>query len=170
MGNVTSDIEIVPMTVSHVPEASRIEKAVFPDPWSPTAFLEILSLSDKNWIVRRSGRLVAYLLTQWVADEVHILNLAVAPRVQRQGIAARLLAFLVERAAHENMQDMFLEVRASNVAARSLYERFGFRELAVRKRYYRDGEDAVVMHCPVKVAPTETGDAAEGETGHTREE
>jgi ribosomal-protein-alanine N-acetyltransferase len=57
-----------------------------------------------------------------------------------------MLKFLIESGAKKGSRDLFLEVRASNLPARTLYERFGFSPLSVRKKYYADGEDAMILH------------------------
>jgi [ribosomal protein S18]-alanine N-acetyltransferase len=144
--NPESDIRIVPFTTEHLTPVLRIEKTVFRDAWTASAFLEILSFSDKCWVVWAGDEIAAYLVTQWVLDEVHILNVAVNPEWQRKGIARRLLAFLLDLCRTQGMRDLYLEVRVSNSPAIFLYESFGFRELTIRRRYYPDGEDARVMH------------------------
>ena len=140
------DIQIDRMSVDHLAAVLRIENDVFHDPWSQTAFFEVLSLSPHNWVALVDGAVVGYLISQWVLDEVHILNVAVAAERQRHGIGRELLAFLVKTAAKRGMRDLFLEVRICNRPAITLYEHFGFEGITVRKGYYIDGEDALVMH------------------------
>jgi ribosomal-protein-alanine N-acetyltransferase len=141
-----TEIRIVPLTTEHLSAVMKIERAAFRDPWTATAFHEILGFSDKCWAAFASEELAGYLVTQWVLDEVHILNVAVASGMQRRGVAARLMEFLLSLSRRWGMRDLFLEVRVSNLAAISLYEGLGFHELALRPRYYPDGEDARVMH------------------------
>jgi [ribosomal protein S18]-alanine N-acetyltransferase len=140
------NLEIIPMTVSHVPSVLRIERAVFRDAWSEAAFLDALNISDKCWVAMSGDETAGYLLTQWVLDEIHIFNVAVAPQRQRQNVASRMMEFLLDLGTRSGMRYLFLEVRVSNTPAIALYERFGFRELAIRRKYYADGEDARVMH------------------------
>jgi len=141
-----TDVAIIPMTMEHVPAVAEIERMVFPDPWTTESFFEVIGMSDKCWIAEKSGRVIGYLITQWVSDEIHILNVAVKPDAQRRGIGASLLNFLFHLGGQQGMRDVYLEVRLSNHAAQALYFQFGFTKLAVRSRYYRDGEDALVMH------------------------
>jgi ribosomal-protein-alanine N-acetyltransferase len=141
-----AEIRIVPLTAGHLPAVMKIERAAFRDPWAGTAFLEALGFSDKCWAAFTGEELAGYLVTQWVLDEVHILNLAVALHRQRQGVATQLMEFLLGLCRGRGMRDLFLEVRVSNRAAICLYEGLGFRELAIRSGYYPDGEDARVMH------------------------
>lgn len=134
------------MTMDHLPAVTAIELAVFPDPWTYESFLEVNSMTDKCWVAVQAERVVGYLITQWVSDEIHVLNVAVSPDRQRQGIGATLLNFLLDSGEQQGMRDVYLEVRLSNQAAQALYVEHGFARLAVRRRYYRDGEDALVMH------------------------
>ncbi|WP_382328630.1 ribosomal protein S18-alanine N-acetyltransferase [Hydrogenophaga sp. UC242_50] len=82
-------------------------------------------------------------------DEVHLLNITVAPAHQRQGWARFMLDALVLWSRGQQAQWLWLEVRQSNEAARRLYERYGFSQVGLRKGYYPDGhlrrEDAIVM-------------------------
>jgi ribosomal-protein-alanine N-acetyltransferase len=156
------EIRIVPMTTAHLAPVTEIERAVFRDPWTASAFIEVLSLSDKCWVAFLGEELVAYLVTQWVLDEAHILNVAVAPNAQRRGVARQLLNFLLGLCSARGMRDLFLEVRVSNAAAIALYEGLGFHELAVRTRYYPDGEDARLMHLHLTDVSSEEPDPEEG--------
>lgn len=144
--NPEPEIRIVPFTTEYLTPAIHIERTVFRDAWTASAFLEILGFSDKCWIALRGDEVAGYLVTQWVLDEIHILNIAVTPALQRRGMARLLLSFLLDLGRTWGMRDLFLEVRASNSPAISLYQSFGFRDLTTRRRYYPDGEDARVMH------------------------
>jgi ribosomal-protein-alanine N-acetyltransferase len=150
-----ADIKFLRMTTDHLAPVLAIERRVFGDPWSDAAFLEVLSFSPHNWVALAGGEVAGYLMTQWVLDEIHILNVAVDAARQRQGIGRRLLAFLLQKAARRGMRDLFLEVRIGNAAAIALYRSFGFADLTRRKRYYPDGEDALVMHCRLAAEPTD---------------
>ncbi len=125
----------------------RIEKSVSPDPWSESLFAEELSAGgDRHWLVATAGPLVVgFGGLLFVADEAHLMNLAVAPAHQRHGIATRLVANLLLGAGDRGSVAMTLEVRASNRGAQDLYRRFGFLDAGHRPRYYPDGEDAVIM-------------------------
>jgi ribosomal-protein-alanine N-acetyltransferase len=98
------------------------------------------------WVAREEGaRAAAFLLAWHVADELHVLNVATRAELRRRGIARALLQHAVRYARENAIRSVFLEVRASNVAARALYGGLGFSEVNVRARYYPDGEDAVEM-------------------------
>jgi ribosomal-protein-alanine N-acetyltransferase len=87
----------------------------------------------------------AYIVYWVVADEMHLLNLAVHPARRRQGIARALLTEALARVRTQGVVVVWLEVRPSNAAALALYQAFGFEEVGVRPGYYSDcGEDALV--------------------------
>ena len=93
-----------------------------------------------------TGEVVAFANYWLVADELHILNIAVHPRQRRSGHATRLLAHMVEVARQGTCRCVTLEVRRSNAVAQQLYRRFAFRAVGVRPNYYaEDQEDAIVM-------------------------
>ncbi len=82
------------MTTDHIAPVLEIERRVFDDPWSAAAFLEALSFSVHNWVALADGAVAGYLITQWVLDEIHVLNVAVDTARQRRGIGRLLMAFL----------------------------------------------------------------------------
>ena len=80
-------------------------------------------------------------------DDAHVTNIAVHPEWQRRGIATDLLLELAWKARERECQALTLEVRMSNTPAQELYRRFGFVPAGVRKKYYENVEDAMVMWC-----------------------
>ncbi|RPH94529.1 GNAT family N-acetyltransferase, partial [candidate division KSB1 bacterium] len=121
MSDTPAEIQIVPMAANHLAPVLKIEKTVFRDSWTASSFLEVIRMSDKSWVALSGEGVAGYLVTQWVLDEVHILNLAVTVPMQRQGIAAKLMQFLIDLCGNSGMRDLFLEVRVSNLPAISLY-------------------------------------------------
>lgn len=120
----------------------------FNAPWTREMFQQELANSETSsqWVAESGGVLRGYILWWYVADEVHIVNVAVHPGFRRRGVARRLLAAVFEAARDRGMTIATLEVRFHNTAAITLYESLGFRKVAIRKAYYADnGEDAVVM-------------------------
>ena len=91
--------------------------------------------------------MVGYAAIRFTPADAHVTNIAVDPRWQRRGIASELLLELAWKARERECQGWSLEVRASNKAAQELYRRFGFVPAGVRKKYYENVEDAIVMWC-----------------------
>ena len=127
----------------------EIERLSFVTPWVRQAFSDEL---DRPWahleILRDegSGRTVGFCNYWLVADELQILNIAVHPEFRKQGHASLLANHILAAAREGKARVVSLEVRVSNLPARSLYQKLGFREVGVRPRYYADnGEDAVLM-------------------------
>jgi ribosomal-protein-alanine acetyltransferase len=96
-------------------------------------------------VARAGGALAGYLVSRLVADEVELLSIAVEPGLRRRGVAGALLCELHRHACAGGARVVFLEVKASNEAARALYLGHGYAEVGLRPRYYSDGEDAVLM-------------------------
>ncbi len=134
------------MKESDLPEVMRIEREVFHPGWSELAFLNDLRNPSALYLVLRlDGKIVGYAGMWLIVDEVHITNVAVKPEYRGRGFAKRLILRLLHIARQRGMVRATLEVRISNTPAQKLYEKFGFRPVAVRKRYYNDGEDALIM-------------------------
>ena len=147
------------MRADDLEEVMVIERVAFKHPWSTELFRRELEHDWSTILVcvepltsapaekgAGSERIVAFLIYWLVHDEVHVLNVAVAPEHRRKGIA-RLLLTETEKRAHQASASMLtLEVRRSNVAAVELYLEFDYRAVGVRPNYYVDeGEDAIVM-------------------------
>jgi len=96
-------------------------------------------------VAQRGGALLGYVLFWHVADEVHLLNVAVAPDARRGGVGRALVEDVLAYARAHAVAKVLLEVRASNGPAIALYEALGFEPFNVRKRYYDDGEDALEL-------------------------
>lgn len=130
-----------------VPGMVEVERACFADPWSPGAIREAVQTETSRAFVAEGPRgILGFVLARTSGSEAEILDLAVLPGSRRQGIARELLR-AVQRAAQEaGVAEIFLEVRESNRAAISLYQREGFRPVGMRPRYYRNPpEDALVL-------------------------
>ncbi|MFI5261687.1 MAG: ribosomal protein S18-alanine N-acetyltransferase [Candidatus Limnocylindrales bacterium] len=136
------------MRVEDIADVHVIERASFPVPWPTYAFRQELETNRlARYLVVRSGDLIVAYGGLWLmVDEAHVTTFAVLPAWRRQGIGARLLLALLDMATEMGAVVATLEVRISNLDARRLYERFGFRPVGVRPRYYSDNsEDALIM-------------------------
>ena len=138
------------MEAGDLDEVLEIEQASFPRPWTrgmfeselrnPVSFSYTLKVRPQDGKEEIGGYVVLWV----VHGEAHILNIAVNPKYRGRGIATRLMQLMLELMKRNLVYEVFLEVRVSNMAARNLYKRFGFRESFIRKKYYGD-EDAIVM-------------------------
>ncbi|HXW04897.1 MAG TPA: ribosomal protein S18-alanine N-acetyltransferase [Vicinamibacterales bacterium] len=130
---------------------AELEAATFTNPWTRDMLERELrdSAVARVYVARLPGDPVAAFCTCWlVLDELHINTVAVASVYRRRGLATRLMRHIMAEAAAEGASRTTLEVRRSNEAARRLYERLGFREVAVRKNYYsQPEEDGLVLWC-----------------------
>ncbi len=127
-----------------------IERLSFAQPWSLASFNRELSLPFSRLVVATEGadrheRVEGYLCRWLVADETHILNIAVHPDLRRAGLGALLLREAIDEAHAKEIELVTLEVRRSNLVARGLYRKFGLEERRLRRNYYGPGEDAIVM-------------------------
>ncbi len=129
---------------------ARLEQECMPSPWSRNSVAEeLLSNESSRFFVAvdsESRKIVGYA-GSWVVPpfECQIGNVAVSGDFRRQGVATKLLSALFDAAAEEGIKDITLEVRPSNTAAITLYEGLGFRQEGLRKKYYDDLEDAIIM-------------------------
>lgn len=133
-------------TKEDVAKIAALEKRCFSDPWSEEMFLGSMRLPVfYSVLIEEEGELIGYACENILFEDAEIANVAVAPEHRRKGFGNVLLAWLEKTAREQNAEKLFLEVRASNTPAKTLYEKVGFEPLSVRKRYYEDGEDAIVM-------------------------
>src|SRR6478672_9999093 len=141
-------VVIEPMRLEDVEEVQRIEEASFSTPWPPNAYRSELMTNRlaAYLVVRAQDRIVAYGGMWLMVDEAHITTFAVHPAWRRQRLGERLLLAFLDLAKDRHAREATLEVRLSNVAARRLYEKYGFRPVGLRPRYYSDNnEDALIM-------------------------
>jgi len=137
-----------PMALDDLPEVHRIEQASFSVPWPDDAYRSELRANRlaSYLVVRSEESLVAYGGIWLMVDEAHITTFAVDPAWRRQRVGETLLLALLDVAVSRRAREATLEVRLSNLPARRLYEKYGFRPVGLRPRYYSDnGEDALIM-------------------------
>lgn len=142
---------VEPLRRRHLPGVMPIERASYPRPWTVGVLhseIEMMQRGERHYLVARDGNeIVGYGGLMFVIDDAHLTNIAVTPERQRQGIATRMLAELAWAAIDRGCSALTLEVRVSNTGAQALYRAFGFVPAGVRKRYYENVEDAIVMWC-----------------------
>jgi ribosomal-protein-alanine N-acetyltransferase len=137
-----------------LPALAAVEAACFSHPWTQGQIAEEMAVAAPGGVFVLEGPpraeatagVCAYCAFRLVLDEMHVMNVAVAPRARRRGLARRLLGFALGRAARAGARTALLELRAGNRQALSLYESLGFRPLSRRRAYYRQPvEDALVL-------------------------
>lgn len=143
------------MTPARLPAVLRVEQSAYLHPWSERNFLDSLLAGYQAQLLvagsAESPELLGYFVAMKGVDEVHLLNITVAPASQRQGWARVLLDALSVWSRGQGAQWLWLEVRVSNTRARSVYESHGFKQVGTRRHYYPaspdqpKGEDAIVM-------------------------
>ena len=141
-------LRVEPMSLADLDAVHRIEHASFSSPWPDDAYRSELQTNRlaSYLVVRSAEEIVAFGGIWLMVDEAHITTFAVDPAWRRQGIGERLLLALLDVALARRAREATLEVRLSNVAARRLYEKYGFRPVGLRPNYYSDDrEDALIM-------------------------
>ena len=148
MSDSLADIHVCEMQAGHIDEVLAIERT-FSAPWTREMFLQELRQqwdASEALVALRGGRVIGYVLCWFVADEIHIVNLAVLVSERRRGVGRYLMDNVCETARRRGLSVATLEVRVHNEAAIALYESLGFRNVAIRRAYYADnGENALVM-------------------------
>jgi [ribosomal protein S18]-alanine N-acetyltransferase len=140
---------IRPLTAADLPQVLAIEGLCHAHPWSEELLRQELGEPlARTALLWQGDELAGYICARLLLGELEILNVATAPAFRRRGVAATLLRHLLEEARQEGMERAFLEVRAGNEPAQALYRAFGFRPCGVRRHYYSDGEDALLMAYP----------------------
>ncbi len=149
-------LRIEAMRLTDLPAVYAIELASFTTPWPPHAYRSELETNRMATylVVRAADELVGYAGMWVMVDEAHITTFAVHPAWRRRRVGERLLLALLDLALERRAREATLEVRLSNLPARRLYEKYGFRPVGIRPNYYSDDrEDALIM-------TTETLDSA----------
>ena len=154
------DVVLRPMTLAALDGVVELESSVYPFPWTRGNFVDSLAAGYVAWTLNGvAGDLVGYCIAMRGADEMHLLNITVAPPRRGAGHGRRMLDELVRACRTERARRLWLEVRESNAEARAIYLRLGFVAVGVRKGYYpahTGREDALVMSLDVA---TGEGDA-----------
>jgi ribosomal-protein-alanine N-acetyltransferase len=123
---------------------------VFPDPWPESGFRELLGPYTRV-AVTGGEAVAAYLVARCVADEAEILNLAVHPDHRRRGLGTALIQAVLPDLGRAGAEQVFLEVRASNVGAQAFYQRLGFGHRGRRRAYYSSPrEDALILALEIR--------------------
>lgn len=135
------------MTEADLAQVIEIERKSFPHPWQQQHFLDELHSPHAFPLsaFAPSGRLLGYICPMQIIDEGHILDVAVDPEIRGCGVGRLLVEKVLEECRTGGASFVSLEVRESNGTAIGLYEKMGFIAVGRRKRYYENGEDAIMM-------------------------
>lgn len=145
----TVEVRFEPMLAERVDAVVQVEQRAYAHPWNRTNFLDALQSGYQAQMLVADDRLLGYFVAMQGVEEVHLLNITVAPEYQRQGWSRVMLDALSLWARGQSAQWLWLEVRVGNTRAMRVYEAHGFTRVGLRKDYYPAGhgrrEDAVVM-------------------------
>lgn len=136
------------MLAADLDAVEAIERSVYTHPWTRGNFTDSLEAGYHCSIIECDGAIAGYSVVMIAAGEAHLLNLSIAGPLQRLGLGSELLRHVVSQTRSLGALTIYLEVRESNVAGRSLYTRHGFAEIGLRRGYYPADaarEDAVTM-------------------------
>jgi ribosomal-protein-alanine N-acetyltransferase len=137
-------------TETDLPAILSIERDSSIHPWTEAAFhSEFTNPYSRLWVLEEGALTFGYVCAWFIYDEGQIANVAVLREHRRRGLGRKLIEHVLYEAKRHGLDSLSLEVRRSNQAARELYKSLGFQEVSVRKRYYDNGEDALLMVCSV---------------------
>ena len=135
------------MNENHVRQIAELERLCFHDPWSENSIASELGNRLSVWLVALDeDKVVGYVGSQTVIDETDMMNIAVHPDYRNRGVATALIVELTQQLRMRGSKGLMLEVRESNSAAISLYEKHGFLQVGCRRNYYRNPrENAMIL-------------------------
>lgn len=138
-------VKITSATADDTESIAEIEKSSFSTPWSENAIRESMNAGTEFYVAYFKNKIVGYMGLSKIAGEGYVTNVAVLPEYRRLGIGNKILDFVISNSKDE-LEFISLEVRASNNPAISLYKKFGFENVGLRKRFYTNPvEDAIIM-------------------------
>jgi [ribosomal protein S18]-alanine N-acetyltransferase len=136
------------MTASDLPVVTAVEAQAYPFPWTAGNFTDSIAAGYGCVILECGDDVLGYAVVMNAVDDLHLLNITVAPAFQRQGLSRVLLSWVEDVARRDRCSGVLLEVRPSNQRARTIYEHLGFSAIGLRRAYYpaaHGREDAIVM-------------------------
>jgi ribosomal-protein-alanine N-acetyltransferase len=148
-GKADLEVHFEPMLPEQLDAVVAIEQRAYAHPWNRTNFLDALQSGNQAQLLVAGDVLLGYFVAMPGVDEMHLLNITVAPEYQGQGWSRIMLDALTVWARSQSAQWLWLEVRVGNLRAMRVYEAHGYKRVGQRKDYYPSGhgqrEDAVVM-------------------------
>ena len=141
------NVQISKMTISDLNEIENVLFSDFDDFWNINVFKnELLNPNSKYIVAKIDNKIVGYAGIWKAVDDVHITNIVTAKKLRRQNIGSILLSNLIQMARTENgITSITLEVNSNNIPAQNLYKKYGFKIVGLRKKYYNNTDDAIIM-------------------------
>lgn len=140
-----SQVTVSVANIDDVKDIANIENNSFSTPWSEKAIRESMDAGTIFYVACLNNKIVGYMGLSKIVGEGYVTNIAVLPEYRRLGIGEKILGYVIDNTKAE-LEFISLEVRVSNIAAISLYEKFGFERTGLRKRFYTNPqEDAIIM-------------------------
>lgn len=140
-------LEILRMTISDLDSIKDYLLSDFDDFWNYSTFKsELLNPNSKYIVAKIDNKIVGFAGIWKAVDDMHITNIVTAKKLRKHHIGSAMLSELIELAKSEkNINSITLEVNSNNEPAIKLYEKFGFKKVGLRKRYYNNTDDAIIM-------------------------
>ncbi len=147
MSTLVATLAVRDARATDLDAVAALEAISFPVPWKKEYFASEIGAPYRfNRVARASdGSLAGYVFCAFAGGEIHVHKIAVAPLLRQRGVARLLMNEVLRFAARISAEEIYLEVRPTNAAARNFYVGLGFRDVGRRTAYYADGEDALVM-------------------------
>jgi len=126
----------------------EIERLSFSFPWSVSFFSSELKKKGfaYYWVIELNEVVVGYAGYWKIRNEAHLVNLAIHPHYRRKGLGKKFLAYILDDAQNKGLKMVTLEVRESNRKAQRLYEKFGFKKVAIHPHYYPDKDESAFVY------------------------
>lgn len=141
-----SDLRVFKMDKTHLQEVLEINNLSFNPPWSLSSLEDELNNKFSKYIVVKKGdKVIGYAAIWIIIDEAHIINIAIHPDYRGIGASNLLMDAIIDICKEREIPSITLEVRANNTIAKNLYKKYGFIEEGIRKNYYEDNTDAIIM-------------------------
>lgn len=139
-------MEIINMTLEDLCEIKPILNLEFDDLWSINILKsELENINSKYIVAKINNEIVGFAGVWFSVDDAHITNIVVKKSARHTGIGSKLLEKLINLTKEQNKLSLTLEVNTQNIPAQNLYQKYGFKNLGIRKKYYNGIEDAFIM-------------------------
>ncbi len=148
------ELEITKMQLSDLEQIKEKLLEDFDDFWTVNILKEEIQSEKSQYIVAKQNQgIVGFAGIRIIIDEVEIMNIVVRKDKRQEGIGSRLLQEILKTAKEQNAQVVILEVNEKNQPAIKLYQKFGFEQIGLRKKYYHNTDNAIIMSCQVGDVP-----------------